>query len=153
MIIDLLENAERYFPVYKGLDKAFDYLRTTPLADIAPGKYTIDGENLFAIVQEYETMPAANEQMEAHKKYIDVQYMIRGSELVGHALYEQQMVSKEYDAEQDFMLFADKPSFFTAMSQGTFMVFFPTDLHMPCIQHPEAAKVKKVVVKVKTGGK
>lgn len=149
MIIDLLENAEKYAAVHKRISLAFHYLQTTDLDKIAPGKYAIDGDNIFAIVQEYKTMDAANEEMESHRKYIDVQYMIKGAELVGHEYLKGQMPSKEYDATEDFMLFPGTPSFFTKMEAGTFMVFFPTDLHMPCIRVDEAAMVKKAVVKVK----
>ena len=148
MIIDRLSNAHRYYGVHKRIEEAFRYLQDTDLAAIAPGKYAIDGEAVFAIVQMYDTMDAANEQMESHEKYVDVQYMISGAELVGHALLHDHVVSKAYNAETDFMLYADKPSFFTRMDAGTFMVFFPSDLHMPCIEIGEPAPVKKVVVKI-----
>lgn len=148
MIIDRLEHAGLYCALHPRFSAAFHYLQSTDLANIAPGKYAIDGDALFAIVQEYDTMDSASEQMEAHKKYIDIQYMISGAELVGHALLNAHTVAKEYDAENDFMLCADAPSFFTRMDAGTFMVFFPTDLHMPCIKDGNSAKVKKVVVKV-----
>lgn len=148
MIIDRLEHASRYYSINARIEAAFRYLQTTDLYNIAPGKYAIDGDNLFAIVQEYDTMDSATEQMEAHRRYIDVQYMISGAELVGHALLDGHTVAKEYDAEADFMLYADAPSFFTLMDAGTFMVFYPTDLHMPCIKDGDIAKVKKVVVKV-----
>jgi YhcH/YjgK/YiaL family protein len=148
MIIDRLEHAARYYTEHARIEAAFHYLKTTDLTGIAPGKYPIDGDNLFAIVQEYDTMDSATEQMEAHRKYIDVQYMIAGAELVGHAMLNGQTISKEYDAATDFLLYADAPSFFTRMDAGTFMVFFPTDLHMPCIKDGDTAKVKKVVVKV-----
>ncbi|MCW3121597.1 MAG: hypothetical protein JWQ38_1089 [Flavipsychrobacter sp.] len=94
-------------------------------------------------------MDSATEQMEAHRKYVDVQYMITGAELVGHMLYSGQVPSKEYSDAEDFMLFPDTPSFFSLFSAGTFMVFFPTDLHMPCIKVTETAKVKKIVIKVR----
>lgn len=87
--------------------------------------------------------------MEAHKKHIDVQYMISGEELVGHALFSGQTPSKEYSEEEDYILFGELPSFFTRMAEGTFMIFFPTDLHMPCIKVNESKKVKKAVVKVR----
>src|ERR1035437_4233585 len=101
MIIDRLENALTYNALHKRISAAFRYLQTTNLVTIAPGKYEIEGDDLFAIVQEYDTMDAANEQMESHKKYIDVQYMIQGEELVGHGLLKDQKIAKEYDPEND----------------------------------------------------
>ena len=150
MIIDQLINADKYFNVHNGLNKAINYLRTTDLEVLAPGRYVIDNDDdIFAIVQEYKTMDTANEEMEAHKRYIDVQYMVSGQELVGQALFSGQAYSKEYDPVADFMLFPDTPTFFTKMEAGTFMVFFPTDLHMPCIKVNDPISVKKVVVKIK----
>ena len=149
MIIDRLANAARYYPLSPRLAQAFAWLQNTGLHALPAGKHVIDGDNLFAIVQEYETMDSANEKMEAHLKHIDVQYMIQGEELVGHALLNGQQPSVAYDAANDFMLFGEAPSFFTVMAAGTFMIFYPADLHMPCIKTGEPAMVKKVVVKVK----
>jgi YhcH/YjgK/YiaL family protein len=148
MIIDSLDNASQYTLIHPGIAKAFAWLQITDLNTIVAGKYFIEGENIFALVQEYETLDAANEQMEAHKKYIDVQYLIKGKELVGLALLGNQTISKSYENETDFMLVADAPSFFATLSAGNFMIFYPTDLHMPCIKIDEPAMVKKVVVKV-----
>ncbi len=117
--------------------------------DTAPGTYPIDGTEMFALVREYETLDTEDEELERHKKYIDLQYMVSGAELVGHAFLKNQAPSKEYDATDDFMLFAESPSFFTKMEAGTFMIFFPTDLHMPCLKADEAKKVKKVVIKIR----
>ncbi len=149
MIIDKLENANLYAGINSRVAQAFQYLKDTDLNAIAPGRYAIDGDNLFAIVQEYPTLDKADEKMESHRKHIDVQYMIWGEELVGHEVLQQQVPCKEYDEQEDYMLFADEPAFFSKFAAGTFMVFFPTDLHMPCIKNGEPSTVKKVVVKVK----
>ena len=149
MIIDTLTNASKYQSLNSGIAKAFDWLQQTDLNELEPGKYLIDEENIFAIVQEYQTLDSDNEQMEAHKKYIDVQYMIKGKEMVGLSLLNNQTISKEYNDETDFMLVADAPSFFAPLTEGNFMIFYPTDLHMPCIKIEETATVKKVVIKVR----
>lgn len=148
MIIDTLNNAKKYQSLSPRIAKALDWLLRTNLKTLAVGKYSIEDENIFAIVQEYQTLDSDNEQMEAHKKYIDVQYMIKGKEIVGLSLLNNQTISKEYDAEKDFMLVADTPSFFAPLTEGNFMIFYPTDLHMPCIKITETATVKKVVIKV-----
>lgn len=149
MVIDKLEHADRYTALGYGIRKALEYLQNTDFADIAAGKHVIDGDELFAIVQEYDTMDSVSEQMESHRKYTDVQYVASGVELVGHSLLGNQQVSKEYSEEEDFMLYTNKPDFYTQMAAGTFMIFFPTDLHMPCLRVDGAVRVKKVVVKVK----
>jgi YhcH/YjgK/YiaL family protein len=148
MIFDSLENAARYMHLDAGIAKAFEWLQVTDLINLSPGKYFIEDENIFAMVQEYETVDAAGEQMEAHKKYIDVQYMISGDELVGLAVLKEQTISKPYEVETDFMLVKDAPSFFAKLCAGNFMIFYPTDLHMPCIMTNGPSMVKKVVVKI-----
>jgi len=87
--------------------------------------------------------------MESHKKYIDVQYMIDGEELIGHSFLQEQVPSKAYSDEDDYMLFSGTPSFFSAFQKGMFAIFYPTDLHMPGIAKGQASIVKKAVIKVR----
>lgn len=148
MIIDLLSNAHRYYNQGARFKKAFEYLVNTDFSKVEKGKYELEGTNLFAIVNEYDTVSPDNEQMESHKKYIDIQYIVTGSERIGHDFLQQQTPSKAYDEEKDFMLWGEKPSFFSILNQGMFAVFFPHDLHMPNIMIEKAAFVKKVVIKV-----
>lgn len=148
MVIDTLQNAILYYHLGPKFVKAFQYLTETDFSQVPKGKYEIDGTDIIAIVNEYNTVPASGEQMEAHKKYIDVQYIVSGQELIGHDFLHQQAPSKAYDAEADYWLFGQAPSFFSKMQQGMFAIFFPTDLHMPNIQVKDASPVKKVVIKV-----
>jgi YhcH/YjgK/YiaL family protein len=148
MIIDLLSNAPLYYnqgPLFK---KAFEYLAQTDFSKVEKGKYELDGKDLFAIVNEYDSVSADNEQMESHKRYIDIQYIVAGAERIGHDFLKAQTPSKPYDDEKDFMLWGEKPSFFSILQQGMFAIFFPHDLHMPNIMIDKAAYVKKVVIKV-----
>ncbi|MCK7554284.1 YhcH/YjgK/YiaL family protein [Chitinophaga sedimenti] len=149
MIIDTLQQAHLYAGLGPQFVKAFEYLTTTDVAALPKGKYEIDGQNIFAIVNEYDSVDAATEQMEAHKKHIDVQYIVSGAELIGHDFLVKQTPSKAYDEEADYMLFAEKPAFFSQLSQGCFAIFFPTDLHMPNIKIDAPAPVKKIVIKIR----
>ena len=148
MILDTLQNAQLYYGLGPKFIKAFEYLAHTDLTKLEKGKYEIDGTDIFAIVNEYETVDASREQMESHKKYIDLQYMVKGVELMGHDFLQQQAPSKVYDEEKDFMLFAEQPAFFSKLEQHHFAIFFPTDLHMPNIMNGKSMQVKKVVVKI-----
>lgn len=148
MIIDTLKNADRYYGLGPKFVKAFEYLRQTDFSQVEKGKYEIDGTSIFAIVNEYDTIPTEGEQMESHKKYIDVQYIVSGEELIGHDFLHQQTPSKAYDEAADFMLFGETPAFFSKLEQGMFAIFFPTDLHMPNIKVKDPVQVKKVVMKI-----
>lgn len=151
MVIDTLQNAILYYHLGPRFVKAFQYLTETDFTQVPKGKYEIDGDHLFAIVNEYNTVPASGEQMEAHKKYIDVQYIVHGQELIGHDFLRQQTPSKAYDEASDYWLFGGAPSFFSRMEAGMFAIFFPTDLHMPNILVKESSPVKKVVLKLSVG--
>lgn len=148
MIIDLLSNAHLYHNQGPLFRKAFEYLARTDFSKVEKGKYELEGDKLFAIVNEYDTISPDNEQMESHKKYIDIQYIVSGAERIGHDFLKDQTPSKVYDPEKDFMLWAEKPSFFSVLQQGMFAVFFPHDLHMPNIMMEGPSPVKKVVIKV-----
>lgn len=148
MILDTLENAHLYYGLGPKFIKAFEYLASTDLASLEKGKYEIDGKNIIAIINEYDTVDPSGERMESHKKYIDVQYIVRGAELIGHDFILEKSPAKAYDEEADYMLFAEKPSFFSRLEQNYFAIFFPSDLHMPNIRISESAPVKKVVIKI-----
>jgi YhcH/YjgK/YiaL family protein len=148
MIADLLSNAERYLYLHPLFQQGFEYLYSTDLKNTPDGRYELNGEKLVAIVQSYETKPTLDEQMESHKRYIDIQYIISGTELVGHAFLQEQTIAKPYSAKEDFMLYEDQPDFFSKFHEGMFMIFYPTDLHLPSIQVSKSETVKKVVLKV-----
>lgn len=148
MIIDTLQNTVLYAGLGAKFMKAFDYLRQADFSNIEKGKYEIEGTDIFAIVNEYDTIDTAGEQMEAHKKYIDVQYIVSGEELIGHDFLRDQSPCKEYDETADFMLFGETPVFFSKLEAGMFAIFFPTDLHMPNIKVKDPVPVKKVVIKI-----
>ena len=147
MIFDKIENSVLYENINPLLKKAFMYIKQTDFSKLAHGKYVIEEDNLFAIVQEYETKNDADAKLEAHKKYIDLQYIISGEELIGTIPLINQMPSKEYDIDNDYTLY-DTCSF-VKITQTQFAVLFPEDLHKPGIKINVPSKVKKVVMKVK----
>lgn len=146
MILDKIENHKRYANINNKISKALEYLINTNFEQIEPGKYIIDGDNIFALVQEYDTKEKEDGKLEGHYKYIDIQYVIKGSEQMGVAsLTNQMQITK--DTEKDYA-FYDGDCSYIKVSEGMFTIFFPDDLHKPCIKLDKTAKVKKVVVKV-----
>lgn len=147
MIKDRLENAKIYYNLSENLKKGFEWLEHTDLKNIDNGHYVIDGEDVFASVQTYETKEDAN--YETHRKYIDIQYMIKGFELVGATDISNCETCIEYDLEKDleFYICPNQPPKQT-LNEGEFLVFYPHDAHQPSICPKEKSLVKKVVVKV-----
>jgi len=148
MIIDKIENANLYENLGERISKAFDYIRNTDLKKLVPGRYEINGGNIFALVSEYQTKPESEGKLEAHRKYIDVQYVITGEERMGYAPLERQEIIEKYKEENDIMFFKGEKSF-TKVEEGMFAVFFPVDLHMPGINTGITSHVKKLVIKVR----
>jgi YhcH/YjgK/YiaL family protein len=148
MVIDYLQHAAQYYGLGNGIEKALRFLQENDLLLLENDKQNIIEDQVFAIVQEYETKDPALEKLESHKKFIDVQYVVKGVERMGHAFLQTQTPSRAYHPEDDYMLFDEKPDFFSTVKEGMFTIFYPTDLHMPCIQSQGASWVKKIVIKV-----
>ena len=146
MILDTLENYSLYSSINERIAKGFTFLRNTDLDAIASGKHDIEGDTLFALVQEYQTKPLNECKLESHKRYIDIQYMIQGEELMGVTTKNNQLVVEQND-EKDYTFYEGTTSL-VLVAQGMFTIFFPDDIHQPCVQVQSAAAVKKVVIKV-----
>ena len=148
MVIDKIENINLYKNLGNRLNKALNYIISTDLRNTVPGKYDIDGENIFALINEYQTKPESEGKLEAHRKYIDVQYVITGEELMGYTPLGNQIISEPYKEENDVIFYNGEKSF-TNITEGMFAIFFPTDVHMPGIISGKSIKVKKLVIKVR----
>ena len=146
MILDTLENYQLYNAINERIAKGFDFLRTTDLDSLPSGKHDIEGDTIFALVQEYQTKPLNECKLESHKKYIDIQYVIRGEEMMGVTTQNNQKII-EVNEEKDYTFYEGNTSL-VLVSKGMFTIFFPDDLHQPCVQTESAAEVKKVVIKV-----
>jgi biofilm protein TabA len=150
MILDALPRWGQYVPLSPRFTAAFKFLeQVTP--DLPTGRHEIAGDEVFAFVQKYRTKPYAECQYEAHLKYIDIQCMIRGRELVYWAprswLTE---VTMPFDAEKDAALWQVIPNGVPLqLSDGHFAILYPEDGHAPSCAWDEPAEVFKVVVKVK----
>jgi YhcH/YjgK/YiaL family protein len=147
MILDLLSNSSLYHGLPTRLVAALDYLQATDLPALPLGKTVIDGERLFALVQQYAPKPAAALKFEAHRRYWDVQYVADGVERMGWNTLARMTVSEPYSQERDVAFFAGRGDEFLVPA-GTFAIFGPQDVHMPGISANADGLVRKVVVKV-----
>lgn len=148
MIFDKIENSVIYENISPLIKRAFDYLRQTDFSGMEKGQYNIDGDEIYAILQEYDTKNDADAKLEAHRNYIDVQYIISGEELIGVHPLTNQTPYKEYDAENDFALYDDACSYIK-VNPGQFAILFPQDLHKPGIKVGGSTKIKKALIKVR----
>lgn len=146
MVVDKIENYGRYKNISERLGKAFEYISATDFTKIAPGKYEVDGDAIFAIVQEYDTKDEADCNLEGHFKYIDIQYIVSGEEIISVVpLTNQIPVTKNEENDYAFYNCVASP---ITIRAGMFTIFFQDDLHKPCMKSGSVSKVKKVVMKV-----
>ncbi|MBI9111926.1 YhcH/YjgK/YiaL family protein [Maridesulfovibrio ferrireducens] len=149
MILDNLKQ----FSIYNfgpAWEKAFEFLRELDIS-IEPGRCVIDGEKVFAQVSEYHTKLQDEGRFEAHRKYVDIQFLLSGREILGWADLPSLETEIIYDPERDVEFLKPLPvtPSLSRLVPGMFMAFFPEDGHMPGLavgNKPEA--VKKVVVKI-----
>jgi YhcH/YjgK/YiaL family protein len=143
MAVSYFSNKERW-------DKAFGFLKSNDLTKLENKRHDIDGDNLFVNVSEYNTKDPADARFEAHRKYIDIQYVAAGSEKIGIApLAAQDTILQAYDETKDVEFSKFRDAKYYIATPGRFFVFFPEDGHMPGLKTDSVAPVKKVVVKVR----
>ncbi|MCC6747108.1 MAG: YhcH/YjgK/YiaL family protein [Deltaproteobacteria bacterium] len=147
MLIDQLKNASLYYGLGAGIARALRFLEETDVTRLPAGRHELEGDEVYAIVQDYETKRPEQGAWEAHRKYIDVQYVARGSEQMGFS-HLGQLAAGPYDAEKDFLRL-EGPGEFLHLREGTFMILWPEDAHMPGMAVSAPEPVRKVVVKVR----
>jgi len=146
MIADTLRNADLYRGLSPRIALAFDFLHGTDFRSAAPGRFEIDGRQVYAIVQEYATLDRVQGTWEAHRQYIDLQYMVSGTERIGYA-HVSRLTPGRYDQERDLLPLSGEGDFLV-LGPGSFMLLFPEDAHMPRIAVAAPEMVGKVVVKI-----
>lgn len=149
MILDTLANAARYESLNSRFAKVFAFLRTVDGTQEL-GRHDLDGDDCFALVQTYETKPMEKAKFEAHRKYIDVQFIHSGRETILWApLASMKEETMAYSEEKEAALWKLVPDVTPLhMSAGHFAILFPEDAHAPCIEWEKPEQVFKVVVKV-----
>ncbi len=148
MIIDRLDGAHITTALPPRLAQALDFLRRTDTAALSIGRHDIDGDRLFALVQEYTSRPPDQCVWEAHRAHIDVQYVARGIERMGYTHISQAVEREPYDGARDVTFFEPGGDFVTVRA-GTFTIFGPEDVHAPGHAAGAPLPVLKIVVKVR----
>lgn len=146
MICDCLENARKYQGLYPGFAEAFAFLGKPELAELPDGRYPINDERVYAMVSREQGRQRDQAQLEAHRRFIDIQLVLDGCDEMGwRPLSLCGALASPYDTGDDIVFFADPPLSWLTVQAGMFAVFFPDDGHLPLISHQV---VHKVVVKV-----
>jgi len=146
MILDHLDNWHLYAAMNGDLAKAFAFLRRDDLADLPDGRHEVDGEKLYAVVLRKEGLGRDGVTLEAHRRYLDIQFCLRGGDEIGWKPTSQcSGETRGFDEANDLELFSDKPDTWLSVKPGAFAIFFPSDAHAPM---GGVGPMHKVVVKI-----
>jgi biofilm protein TabA len=150
MILDKIENSEQYLCLNSNLEKAFKFLMDNNFKELADGRYEIDSDNVYALVQSYPTKDCKENKWESHQKYIDIQYIASGEETIVWTPIKELIINENFLEERDVIFYNEiDHSSELNLKEGYFGIFFPKDAHKPCCISNKPMEIKKVVVKVK----
>jgi len=150
MIVSDLDHIDHQIASTPGLQKAFAFLRADNIHGLPDGRVEIDGERVFALVQRYETMITEAPRFECHRKYIDVQFIVSGEEVIGWAPLSRMTITEAYDADKDICFGTVAMGKWTRayLQEGQLAVLWPEDGHAPKLAGKASSPVMKIVVKV-----
>lgn len=146
MIIDKLENFPKYINLNRRFKDVMSYIEDTELASLEDGRVIIDGDNLYLNIDTAKSRAIEEAKLESHKEMIDIQIPLTCNEIFGVLDIDKTKPTK-YDEANDISFYAEKPSSYYTVEKGSFIIFFPYELHAPCISSTEC--IHKIVFKVK----
>ncbi|SKA34622.1 YhcH/YjgK/YiaL family protein [Consotaella salsifontis] len=131
--------------------KGLEFIAGRDWTNAEPGRVEIDGDQMFAVVQDYETGAPATKKPEAHARHIDIQFIFSGEEIIGFAPIDLIPPANEnFLEERDVQFFAEVPGEANLLLKaGSYGVFYPWDVHRPCCEADGPAKVRKILVKIR----
>lgn len=149
MILDSLGNRGLYHALGPGIAAGLQYLAAFDPAT-EDGRYPVDGDAVFALVQSYRTAPGAEKRWESHIRHLDIQYIVSGQERILHAPVGWMEMETPYDDGKDVIFYRDPPAATSCLLlPGDFVIFHPHDGHKGGCMAGGRDEVRKVVVKVK----
>lgn len=153
MIKDNLQHLAYYNYLNSDIKKGLKYVRDTNFDELENGRYEVFEDKIYAVIQEYNTKPEEECKFEAHRKFVDIQFVISGEEKMGTGNLDDFEETTDYNDEKDIVFLNTKSGSnekvkFIQVREKEFAIFYPQDAHMPCIAMDKPSSVRKVVVKV-----
>jgi len=147
MIKDELKKYKNYKNLDNNIKKGLEFLENTDFSALDDGRYELFDDN-YVNIQTYNTKEDAD--FEAHRDYIDIQYIISGEERIGVTSYSSCTTTVPYNKEKDIEFLKGNGKYFE-LKEGEFMILYPKDAHKPSISidKSNSVKVRKAVVKIK----
>lgn len=133
----------------EAIEKALDFLRTHDVTQMEPGRYEIQGKEIYVNVDESQTESIEQRHPEEHEKYVDVQFLATGRERLGFVENHGKFEVLEKYADRDLIFYKDvENESFVESRPGNFCIFFPGEIHRPLIASGKKMQIRKAIVKV-----
>jgi len=146
MVLDRLTNAARYQKMHPLFEQAFRFLQEAEVHTLSLGHHEIVGKELFAIVSEGKGVAKHEAKLEVHRRYIDIQYIVSGTDHMGYLdLSQLTEPTDAYGAERDAAFYAIETVSWFDVPAGSFTIFYPNDAHAPLATEDI---IRKVVLKI-----
>ena len=144
MVIDKIENLEKYASLNPLFAQAIEFLKSTDLNAHEIGKVKLQGDDLVVNFAQARSKTKEEAKLETHNRFIDIQIPLDGVEVMGYTP-RADLPDAEYNAEKDITFYPGLAESYLTIKPGMFVIFFPEDGHAPGVT-PDG--VKKVIVKV-----
>jgi len=146
VILDVGARCHDYRCLHPLFERGLRFLADTDLRALAPGRHVVDGDRIYLSIDHTHGRGREAARLEAHRRYIDVQYTMEGDEEIGWMpLAECGQSIDEYNAAKDVSFFTARPTTWLAVPEGSFAIFFPDDAHAPLAGR---GAVKKAILKI-----
>ncbi len=144
------KDLESFKSIHPRFGEAFEFLKKAVNEDYEDGNYEIDGKNIYAFISSYETKTESEVQFEAHNKYIDIQCVVSGTEVIGFESEKEVELTQDYKDGNDICFYALNKNYDKiALKKGEFVIIMTDELHAPCLSmENKPENVRKIVVKI-----
>lgn len=148
MIYGNIKNLEEYSFLPNSIKKCFEYIKNNDLENFEKGCYEIEGKDIFVNIVEYKTTTHEERFFEAHKKYLDIHFILKEEEILNINFIDN-LEQKEFVEEEDFLPLEGNIKTDVILQKGDFLICFPSDAHMTAVKVSEPKEIKKAIFKVK----
>lgn len=145
MILDTLDKLQQYAALNPLFPEVLRFLAANPLQSLSPGRHDILGDDLYVNIQETSPRSRHDAKLESHRRMIDIQIPITGSEEMGYTPLCD-LPEATYNEGDDISFYPDAPQTFFTVRPEQFVIFFPHDGHAPAIS---PVSIRKAIFKVK----
>lgn len=149
MIVTTLKESAKYHALGEGIQKGLEWLKENDIRSMEDGRYEVDGDDVFVLVQRYTTRLIDDTWFEGHLKFIDIHYVAEGVEYFCYTPLERAgSPVTEYDNVEDDFLYHKDYETAVLMKEGDVVIVYPEDVHMPQRRALFPSEVVKACIKI-----